>query len=228
LFTKAFALTTNYTIPILIQKLQPLFAIIFARIFLGERLHRRFWVWALLAAVGAYVVSFGTANAFASLAEADALPVLYALAAAAIWGGATVAGRILLAARGFLFVTSARFTLAAVVLLMLVAAEGGLPAVAAAPRTDFYSFSMMAVVSGLLALLIYYFGLQRTRASVATLAELAFPVGAIVINWLFLAGPMSVAQLAGAGMLLAAVTALSFGQKSKDPPAADFVRGIGC
>jgi len=43
LFTKAFATATNYSIPILIQKLQPIIAILFAALLLKERLNERFW-----------------------------------------------------------------------------------------------------------------------------------------------------------------------------------------
>jgi drug/metabolite transporter (DMT)-like permease len=224
LFTRAFAATSNYTIPILIQKLQPVFAILLARWLLKERLGPRFGLWATLAAVGAYLVSFGATNAFTALSQAELEPVLNALAAAVIWGGTTVAGRHLLGRVDGPFVTAARFSLASVALLVLVVAQDGLAPMTTAWGRDFRPFAMMALFSGMLPLLIYYIGLKRTRASVASLAELAFPVGAIAINWLVLATPMSAAQLAGAALLLTAVTALSLGQRTR--PSSDRTRSF--
>lgn len=209
LFTEAFATAGNYSVPILLQKLQPVFAIALARWLLKERLTPRFALWAVLALVGTYLVSFGFSNALGNLQGARLLPVLEAVAAAAIWGGTTVAGRFLLAERDFLFVTSARFTLATAFLVLLVLATGELGFTNLALTQDIANFSMMALVSGLFALMIYYLGLKATKASVATLCELAFPVAAIVINWIWLDQPMSAGQLVGAGLLLAAVTAVS-------------------
>ena len=42
---------------------------------------------------------------------------------------------------------------------------------------------MLALVTGLVALSLYYYGLQRTPAVAATLAELAFPVSAILVGY---------------------------------------------
>jgi drug/metabolite transporter (DMT)-like permease len=210
LFTEAFARTANYTAPMLIQKLQPLVAIGLARILLGERLVRRFWLWAVVALAGAYLVSFGFTGPAANFSGARWLPSALALGAAAIWGSCTIAGRILLARRSYWLVTAVRFCVASVFLGALLWHRGEGDALVAAVTTDFTSFAMMAYVPGLLALLIYYYGLKTTPAAVATLCELAFPVGAIAVNWWILDAPLSAAQLLGAGMLTAAVTALSF------------------
>ena len=49
----------NLSIVILIQKLQPVFAIILARIFLKEKLSSKFFFWGGLAIIGAYFMTFG-------------------------------------------------------------------------------------------------------------------------------------------------------------------------
>ena len=49
----------NLSIVILIQKLQPVFAILLAALFLRERPPRQFFAWAGLAIVGAYFMTFG-------------------------------------------------------------------------------------------------------------------------------------------------------------------------
>lgn len=68
----------------------------------------------------------------------------------------------------------------------------------------------MAWGPGYLALVVYYKGLEGTQASVATLCELAFPVGAVLINWVFLDSPLSLQQILGAVLLVGSVTWLSY------------------
>lgn len=215
MFTRAFATTSNFTTPILIQKLQPLFAITLAHLILKEQLNRRFALWATLATFGAFLVTFGWTPPWQLIATGEAEPALYALGAAAIWGATTVFGRQLLAERDFVFVTAARFTFAAVFIAMLVAMTEGFGAMPMALSNDLGPFLGMAFVSGLAPLALYYLGLKTTPASVATLCELAFPLAAILLNWIVLDSPLGPAQLAGAAILLAAITALTLENASQ-------------
>ncbi|MCL4278097.1 MAG: EamA family transporter, partial [Ignavibacteriaceae bacterium] len=50
----------NLSVVILLQKLQPVFAIALASVFLKEKLSFRFIFWAGIAIVGAYFMTFGT------------------------------------------------------------------------------------------------------------------------------------------------------------------------
>jgi drug/metabolite transporter (DMT)-like permease len=59
------------------------------------------------------------------------------------------------------------------------------------------------------ALFIYYKGLENTSASVATLAELGFPMAAIFVNWIFLDATLSAVQLLGVAILLSGVYGLA-------------------
>jgi len=66
----------------------------------------------------------------------------------------------------------------------------------------------MALIPGLAALLLYYRGLRSTPAAAASIAELAFPITALVANWLLLGVRLAPSQLAGGAVLVAAITAL--------------------
>jgi drug/metabolite transporter (DMT)-like permease len=69
---------------------------------------------------------------------------------------------------------------------------------------------IIAVVSGVVSLFIYYRGLQFTQASVATFAELGFPMAAIFVNWLFIPNSALVPmQFVGVAILLGAMWGLS-------------------
>ncbi len=67
---------------------------------------------------------------------------------------------------------------------------------------------IIALVTGFFALWLYYYGLRTTKASVATLMELGYPLALTVVNWKFLGITLEPWQIVGALILLASVTAL--------------------
>ncbi len=207
LFTMAFS-TGNPTTVILLQKVQPLFAIVLARLLLGEPFSRRYWPWFVLAMVGAYLVSFGTLEPFWELGQAKAITAVLALGAAALWGSATVFGRFVLADLPFPTVTGARFLLALPFLFVLALPNGNVANAVAGLQASTLNLVLLALIPGLISLLVYYRGLTTTRASIATLAELAFPATAIVLNWFFLHQGVTTIELAGFVMVWCAITAL--------------------
>lgn len=213
LFTKAFAITTNYSIPILIQKIQPVIVFVLAYFFLGERLPKSFWLWASMAIVGAYVFSFGSQNVFASVAgEKTFGSVWLSLAAAGIWAIGGVVGREVSSRFPYGLVTALRYLVATVVLTGLSLLRGELTGVGSALSAHTLSFVWMAWISGFFALAIYYLGLRGTKASVATLCELSYPLSAVVLNWIFLNSTLDINQIIGALVLIFSITVLSLTQ----------------
>jgi drug/metabolite transporter, DME family len=84
---------------------------------------------------------------------------------------------------------------------------------------------LLALIPGLLALLLYYRGLTGTRASYATLAELAFPATAVILNWAVLGVGVSAHQVLGFILLWAAVFVL--GYLNTKAPAPDPSAPVG-
>jgi drug/metabolite transporter (DMT)-like permease len=227
LFTTAFDVG-NPTVVILLQKTQPLFAIALAAILLRERLGWAYWPCFAVAMVGAYLISFGDLEPFKALPSAEALAAALALGAALLWGSSTVLGRLVLKDLPFHALTGARLLLAVPLLAGIVVAQGatgGLgPGVAAAPG----QVVLLALIPGLLALLLYYRGLTGTRASYATLAELAFPATAVVLNWTFLGVGVSASQVLGFVLLWGAVFVLGYlNAKAPAPDPSAPVVGTG-
>jgi drug/metabolite transporter (DMT)-like permease len=70
---------------------------------------------------------------------------------------------------------------------------------------DILFIAIIAVASGIVSLYIYYAGLQHTKASIATIAELGFPLAAVVVNYFFLHAALAPMQLVGIAVLLLAV-----------------------
>ena len=208
LFTQSFHYL-NPTVAILLQKLQPFIAIGLAAFVLHERISRTFWLWAAVALFGAYLISFpdGMPSGFAW--TPDMRGTVLALGAAVFWGGSTVFGRFLLNRVSFQMTTSLRFLSAVLVLPLVGAYYGTLGEVAAASARDWFFVFMTAIVAGFVSLLIYYYGLRSTKASIAAMCELAYPFAATIVNWTILGATLSPLQIVGGGILLFAISRLT-------------------
>lgn len=176
LFTQAFVDGDPVT-PVVLQKIQPVFAVIGAMIILGERPRPRFALYLIPALAGVWLM--GVPHPFHPSAH-GLKPALYALGAAALWALGTVLGRYLTRGLRFEHVATLRFAFglpaAAIALLVL-----GAPAFTSGH--DMFWISVLAIVTGFVALFIYYYGLQSTPALAAAIAELAFPVSAILVGY---------------------------------------------
>jgi drug/metabolite transporter (DMT)-like permease len=208
LFTQSFHYL-NPTVAILLQKLQPLIAIGLAAIVLGERPSSRFWGWAFVAFGGAYLVSFPDVRPVAFAWTPTTHGSMLALGAAIFWGGSTVFGRVVLTRVSFQMTTSLRFLTALVVLPMVSLYNGSIRELALATPKDWFFVFMTAIVAGVVSLLIYYYGLRSTKASIATLCELAYPFASTIVNWKVLGATLSPVQIAGGGILLLSISRLT-------------------
>jgi drug/metabolite transporter (DMT)-like permease len=227
LFTTAFAVG-NPTVVILLQKTQPLFAIALAAILLRERLGWAYWPCFAVAMVGAYLISFGDLGPFRVLTSAEALAAALALGAALLWGSSTVLGRLVLKDVPSYALTGARLFLAVPLLAGIVVAQSSVGGLAAGFASEPGRVILLALIPGLLALLLYYRGLTGTRASYATLAELAFPATAVVLNWTFLGVGVSGNQVVGFVLLWGAVFMLGYlNAKAPAPDPSAPVVGTG-
>lgn len=211
LYTKAFTLDFSHALTVvLLQKTQPIVAILLAGVVLKERRQPLFWAWCLAAFVGAYLlIGFQKPP---SLSDIHAEQALLALGASALWGAATVAGRSLSASLSPGGLAGARFALAVPVLLLLTMVPTGTAAVPTHSVPFAATFLLLIVLlPDLLGMTLYYFGLRGTPASVATLAELCYPLTALAIGVFVQHTPMSSGEWLGLALLILAVIGL--GQK---------------
>jgi drug/metabolite transporter (DMT)-like permease len=212
----AVAMNYNFTIAALLQKLQPIFAISLAVIFLKEKLLPKFWLFALPALAGAYLVTFGLADPAGLWRTGGNLPLLgpaLAVGAAILWAGGTVVGRSLLKDMDVQLVNGMRFVFGLVFLTAYVAI-GYHFQFGAMTWLFWRNVVVIAMVTGFFSLWLYYYGLKFTPASVATLMELGYPLALTFVNWKFLGITLNAWQIFGALVLLASVTALVLTNKN--------------
>src|SRR5262245_57750532 len=107
-----------------------------------------------------------------------------------------------------------RFVLALPVLLVIVLLDRGSLAFSGYSLSRLPSFLGIVIVPGLLAMLLYYLALSRTPASLATIAELGYPLALFLIFSLpepvGQGVPLRTVEVLGAALLLVAVLALNF------------------
>jgi DME family drug/metabolite transporter len=210
LATLAFTFAFQYGNPdvvILLQKTQPLWALAAAALALGERPRARLLPVAVAALAGTYLLSFGAVDPSHAFVGAQGKAALLALLAAALWGSATVLGRSALAHVEPDVLTGLRFTCALPLLAVIAVSQGALVP-SATTSIDWLRLVLLAVISGLVGMMLYYRGLRRTPASIATFAELAFPASALVINYFVLGATIDAVQLLGFFMLWGTIALL--------------------
>jgi drug/metabolite transporter (DMT)-like permease len=221
LFTQSFSYH-HYAETFVLQQTQPLIAILLAWVILGERRRPWFWPVAALAVIGVYMVVFAQdpTAPLADLQHGRLEAGLFALGAAALWASGTVLGRLVLGTLSFQTTTALRFTLALPVLVIILFLQNGSAAFANYQAAYILPFLGIALIPGLLALLLYYRALASTPASLATIAEMAFPVAAT-----FIASapppygfnqPLYPAQFVGTALLIVVVAILNW---TKQQPA---------
>ncbi|WP_411830338.1 DMT family transporter [Paenibacillus alba] len=200
LFTAAFA-HGNANAILLLQKLQPLFAIILARVLLKETLPSKFFIYILAALLGTYLLTFGLHTPEMGLKDLGTMSCLFSILAACLWGGSTVMGKFLLQKNiDFPVVTSLRFLLAIPLLSVVLLMSGDvwhLNGTGKEVTMIAVNLLFQAFFPGLISMLFYYKGLSTTKAFFATLAELAFPAIGICMNWLVFGQKLTLGQLLG-------------------------------
>jgi DME family drug/metabolite transporter len=222
LFTQSFSYG-HYAETFVLQQTQPLIAILLAWLILGERRRPWFWPTAALAILGVYMVVFAQ-NLTAPLSDLQHGRLeagLYALGAAALWASGTVLGRFVLGTLSFTTTTALRFTLALPVLILVVVFQFGISGFTHYQSSDVLPFLGIALIPGFIALLLYYRALASTPATLATIAEMAFPVAAT-----FIASapppygfnqPLYLPQFIGTALLIGVIFILNW-TKERTPP----------
>ncbi len=194
-----------YSVVVLLQQLEPIFAISIAAVLLKEKITKRFLFWAGLALIAAYLISFKDLQVNLGTGDKTALAALLAIASAAMWGAGTSLGRYVLKDISFVSATALRFAIAPVFALMIIFGLNQQTAMTSLTQAQILTLVAITVSTGLLAMLIYYYGLKRTPARIATICELAWPASAILIDYFYFHKALSPTQILGVVILLFAI-----------------------
>lgn len=195
----------SFSVVFLLQKLQPLFAITTAVIFLKEKVSKKYLAWAALALVAAFFVTFPNGMINFSTGSATAIAALFALGAAAAWGSSTTFSKIALSQQNSTLITALRFGITTVLAFIAIIIFGKFGTLAFPTIPQSIKFIIIALSTGMVALLIYYRGLKFTPVRVVTILELIFPVLAVFIDVVYYDSILTVTQYLAAAVLLFAM-----------------------
>lgn len=207
-FTGAF-MYLNPSLVILLQKFQPVVAVLLAWIILKEPIPKPFVFWGAVCLLGAVLISAPDVEKVWLLVRtdphrlaSDAAVQGYGLVGISVlgWGASTVFGKKLSLA-GFepASMSAGRFLVGFLALVFFV--PWGQKMIFA-DATDYLRIGVMVLLSGALAIWLYYKGLQRLPAKFTSIVEMFFPLCAVVVNWVFLGKQLSDIQLLGGVLLL--------------------------
>ena len=211
LFTAALAKTQfiSFSVVFLLQKLQPVFAVVTGAVVLKESLSRQYFKWAGLALVAAYFVTFKNGLVNFSTGTGTALAALMAVGAAFAWATSTAFSRFGLLKHSHTLITGLRFWLATPMAFIAVLLLGQQAHLSEVTPGQLLRLLAIALSTGLVALWIYYRGLKYTQVKVATIVELIFPVTAVFIDIFLYHTILAPSQYLAALVLLFAVYKVS-------------------
>jgi len=198
-----------FSVVVLLQQLQPFFALALAALVLKERITPRFFLLAVIAVLGAYAVSFPDLRVHMTEGNETVIAALLALLAAFSWGASTVFGRYALSSFSYTHLSALRFGLTSLVAFLYLAMAGRISSIGLVSGVQWWYIVAIVFSTGLVALLLYYKGLSAVPAKKATLLELTWPLSAIVVDVVFFGTTLSATQWLGALVLFAVIVGIS-------------------
>src|SRR5437899_100750 len=216
----------NPTVVNVILNIQPVISTTAAFVIFGDRLGRRFFVYAGIAILAGVFVSvthpalIGVSFERAGLNRGTG----FALICAFFWGLSTVAGRGVMIGMSLRLASSLRIVVGLACMTIILLAYGKLhgaalwPAAAQAHATKaIVLLLLLASVSGGIPLLIYFEGLRLTRASTAGYFEMMQTLAAVCITWGIFHATLHLHQVIAAIVLIAAVAMVHHVQRQIGP-----------
>lgn len=204
MFTTALLMTNyiSFSVVFLLQKLQPIFALITARILLKEKLSKTYIMWASLALTAAYFITFPKGYVNFNTGDKTIIAALLALGSAIAWGSTTAFSRYTLLKHNEKYITSLRFVITTCLALVGVFIFGQQSTLQTVTWAQFMQFVFIAFSTGMVGLLIYYKGLKKTPVQVSTILELTFPFLAVIIDMILYKSVLVPVQIGAALILL--------------------------
>lgn len=227
-FFAAIAGTVTFATVIILQKLQPVFALLLARVVLKEKLPSGFYFWAVLAIIASYFLAFAKSGLDISSINWFHNAAVFAFIAAFAFGSSTVFGKRAANHLDYRAVAGLRFALTSIFAFLLLLVEGNLYLTGQISALQWQLFALIVLTSGAGAMFVYYFGLRRVSASAATILELFWPFSALVLDYIFNHNYLSTTQFIAFLVLLFAFFKITMKGRAKSLSfSAQVVHGQG-
>lgn len=206
-YTQALGLVQyiQFSVVVLLQQLQPIWAILTAAIILKEKISASFIKWALLGIAAAYLITFRDLKINFVSGSGQIMAALLALGAGFVWAVSTSFSKIVLKKVSFWTATALRFWLAPVFAFLFILFQNNIPKMGHITNGQWINLITITFSTGMVALVIYYYGLKKTPARVSTICELVWPASAIFIDYFLYKQTLSYTQIAGVLLLCVSI-----------------------
>jgi drug/metabolite transporter (DMT)-like permease len=204
------------SVVVLLQKLQPVFAIILAAIILKEKINKYFILWASIALIGGYFLTFGFGAPDFKTGSKTAVSAMYALLAAFSFGSSTVFSKMILHKYSYKTATFYRYGFSSLFMLIWLIAAGKSISMLHVTTMNWLIFFIIAITTGSGAIFLYYYGLNHVKASIAVMCELFFPISTIIFDYIFNGARLSAVQWISAALMVFAIVNLNRGKEGTE------------
>jgi len=193
------------SVVVLLQKFQPVFVIILVALFFKEKLTKHFIVWASIAIVAGYFLTFGLTLPNFTADNTTIKAMLLSLFAAFSFGSSTVFSKRILNKIDFITATFLRYGLTSLLLFPVIVLSGQIGAFQSVTNDNWFIIAIISITTGSGAILLYYYGLRYIKASVSTIVELFFPISAILFDYFINDNVLSLVQWLSAAIMIFAI-----------------------
>ena len=204
----------NLSVIVLLQKLQPVFAILLARVILKERVNSHFALWASIAILAGYFMTFGwNLPDFSTNGIVTVYAALLSLLAAFSFGSSTVFSKKILGNYSFVSSTFFRYGFTTLIMLVIVLVSGHIRDFTMVTERNWLFVILIGLTTGSGAIFLYYYGLRNVKASISTFLELLYPITAVVLDYFFNHTEYSIVQWIAALVMLFSIVMLNMNSK---------------
>jgi drug/metabolite transporter (DMT)-like permease len=206
----------HLSVVVLLQKLQPVFAVILARIILKERIKKHFALWASIALIAGYFLTFGwSLPDFSTEGITTVYAALLSLLAAFSFGSSTVFSKKILGRYSFVSSTFFRYGFTTLIMLIIVLCAGHIGDFSQVTQRNWLFIALIGLTTGSGAIFLYYYGLRHVKASLSTFLELMYPITAVVLDYFVNKTVYSPVQWVAAFIMLFAIVMLNIDAEKK-------------
>ncbi len=232
----------SFSIVVLMQQLQPIWGIIAARVVLKEKITPLFICLAILAMIGAYLITFENLVPVITSGNKTPLAAFFGLMAGIFWGANTAVSKYNLKAISFQAVSVARYGVAAIASLFLIILSVIFNSIFNIKLTGFWgdfgskfvevknisqiynlnniqwtNLILIVIFVGVISISMYYWGLKKVPSKVATICELGWPMWALLLDIFYFHKTFTTTQILGMIILVGSVFVISLTQTNSEP-----------
>ena len=206
----------HLSVVVLLQKLQPIFAILLASWILKEKISKNFVLLTTITLCGGYFLTFGANIPTIEHNPATINACLLAVFAAFCFGSATVFGKCITNRYPALTITFYRYLITTFILGGFLLASGSLDLFQKVTALNWFILVIIIFTSGLLSIYLYYIGLNNIKAGIAAICELSMPIAAVTLDYFVNHSYLTPVQLSGGAVMILGIIILVRNQSRKN------------